>query len=142
MKDESWDRHKFLDQLYQLGFKILEEEVHRTDLFGNFYIILQSRNILLRISQDRSIIIIEVQCDRNDWYDMHLLKALIEKDETDLLNKEFSFGPAWRFFIDNFNSIDNLFSEGNRSLTCKELNRIRDKRGAEMAEKLRRLKEN
>lgn len=119
--------YKFL--IDDFGLKKVEER-HFPDSFGNFFVVLTTKDFSLRYSNEKSVISIEIASnyENNDdkWYALSCIRDLIySPDKINVTNPEVDnltrIEKLNDFLRRDFNRINELFSKKNYSYTKKKL---------------------
>lgn len=107
--------------LFSMNFKIVVEET--SEYFGDFYCIYSNcGEVEFRIVSDRGLISIGVKNNKNEnnWYDMELVKRMLEDKRRVVLEG----GEAIEYLKQNFDEICILFSDKEYSSTKMILNQL------------------
>ena len=85
--------------------RFIHEGKSTSDFFGDSYDLFQKGTLKIRFSNSRSTQMVDVGCsfDDNNWYDLALVKALLEGGRK--LDKETSFDEHIYFLSENITSI-------------------------------------
>lgn len=106
-----------------LGFVKIDEK-YFPESFGNFYVIISSKEFLLRYYKDRSYLTIEIanHSDLPEWTDLTFVKNFIHQpqninpDESPKSTKD-RIEELDNFLINDYNIVCDLFSDGNYNNT-------------------------
>ena len=112
------------------GFQIIKKEV--SDSFGDYYDTFSNGNILIRFSSSKLSKTVDVCCisDKDNWFDIALLKALRYKEY--ILNRETSFTEYLEFIKNELYNVIEMFSKNNYSTTKEKLKKLENKRIEQM----------
>ncbi len=112
------------------GYKEVRSE--KTASFGDYVKQFSSSLIEVRLSSSRSIVTLDIgsHADPNNWYDVALVKALVNKE--DELIKASSFESLADFFATEHDQIEALFSPDQLPNTKKRLEKLEKKRVSQM----------
>jgi hypothetical protein len=118
------DKTALYSFLRSKGFKMKRAEY--SEYFSDYFEISASKFIQIRILQDKSLQSIDISSvfDKENWYDLSLIKMLIinkEKPETITPISEMQ-----KFLIDNFQYIQDLFNKQNYPETRNRLDELRN----------------
>ena len=123
------------DQLYNFliedfGFSKLDEKYY-SESFGDFYVILRSNKFLLRYSNDKSFLTVQIAALKapTDWLDLLFVKNFIYNPE-DINPDAQDLNPGTRieelndFLRSDFDLICDLFSAENHSKTSLKIHEL------------------
>jgi len=130
--------YELRDQLYgylkgELGLTEIDER-YDSDAFGNFYIILASRKVLLRYINDRSYLTIEIagQIERAKWYNLSFVRDFIYDsaniNSEDHLDNETRIMKLNSFLEENWDRINDLYSDDNYLTTMSKIDTLLEKK--------------
>jgi hypothetical protein len=116
------------DYLKKEGFIIVEKNISNS--FGDYYFVFSRNDIELRLIKDRSQMAVDVRNvieQKENWFDISLVKALITNDTTQL-NYPWTIEQYMDFLINNMSELLILFNTENYMSTGDSLNKIMDER--------------
>ena len=130
--------YELRDQLYgylkgELGLTEIDER-YDSDAFGNFYIILASRKVLLRYINDRSYLTIEIagQIEPAKWYNLSFVRDFIYDpaniNSEDHLDNETRIMKLNSFLEENWDRINDLYSDDNYLTTMSKIDTLLEKK--------------
>ena len=124
------DKTALFSFLKAKGFKI--NKATSSDYFGDYFEILTSKLFQIRLIQDRSLQSMDISSalDKSNWYELSLVKALINNEEK--LDTVTTISEIQNFLIDNFSHIQDLFNRVNYPKTKSKLDDLRNIRMRQM----------
>ncbi len=104
--------------LMENGFVLIDQDLSTN--FGNYYKVFDNGILLLRFSVDRSKGSIDIcsKYDKENWFDLALIKALLYKEQK--LNSITTFEVYCDFLMSNLSEIIECF-EAKNYLTTKSV---------------------
>lgn len=123
-----------LDAIYEFlksyKFKIIKAE--KSDSFGDFYDIFSNGLVNIRFISSRSQTTIAISniIDKDNWYDLAIIKALLYHEEN--LNNVFPIDESVSFLEQELLVIIEIFNKINYSSTKSKLRELEDKRVKQM----------
>lgn len=126
------NREKLYNFLIQdFGLHKVQEEF-QPENFGNFFVVLFSKEFLLRYVNDRSFLSIDIasQMKPSKWYDLSIVKALLYNEQ--ILNETTGIEELNEFLRKELNHISELFGQQHYSTTKMKLEELSNQRAKQM----------
>ena len=124
------DNSRVFAFIRQKGFELIDEE--RSGSFGDYYKIFSNNSAEIRFSSSRNFESIDIRSvhDREKFYDMALVKAMMYDDKR--LNRPTAISELITFLEDEIDAILLLFNEINCNGTRDQLNELGRIRASQM----------
>ncbi|OOG74851.1 hypothetical protein [Algoriphagus sp. A40] len=112
------------------GYNLEQSEVSK--YFGDFFQLFSSPTIKIRLSSSKSSEMLDVSSvgEPNNWFDVALVKALIERESE--LNKTAEIFSLITFLVQKLETVEALFDSNSYNSTKKKLEELEHKRVFQM----------